>query len=157
MRLSKSQKQGYKTRLENLTPPPLQSFNPFRITLQHTATQVQHRCRWRRSSVPTVQHTTTHCNTLYHTASHCNTSVIGGGTALCNSLQHVATHCNALQHAVTRCNADVIGGRMCGVGAVVAVAERVCPRCNTLLLTVTLCNIIQRTTTCCNTLQHRCC
>jgi len=34
------------------------------------------------ASLPTLQHTATHCNTLQHTATHCNT------------LQHTATHCN---------------------------------------------------------------
>jgi len=56
-------------------------------TLQYTA-----RCNALYSTLYTLQHTSTRCNTLLHTATHCNT------------LQHTAIHCNTLQHAATHCN-----------------------------------------------------
>ena len=67
-------------------------------------------------SRPTLQHTTTLCNTLVYccdgTATHCNsgsnchcnnTRWTMLRCAHCSTLQHTATYCNTLQHTATHC------------------------------------------------------
>jgi len=119
-------------------------FNALQHTPTHVLLQMKRSAsaacsvRWHllscKTSVLTLQHTATHCNTLQHTATHCNT------------LQHTATHCNTRVVADSR---GVPALRVASDGICSAVTQQL-SHCNT----ATHCNRLQQTATDCTTLKH---
>jgi len=86
-------------------------YDSLRITLQHFSThcntlpQIAIHCNTLTNIATNcipLQHTTTYCDTLRHTATHCDT--LQHTLKHCETLKHTATHCNTLQHTASHCN-----------------------------------------------------
>ena len=77
-------------------------------TLQHTSTHCNTLQQDAPRNIITLQITATHCDTLQHTAARCNTLQkdmprnISHATTHCNTLKHTAAHCNILQQDMPR-------------------------------------------------------
>jgi len=116
----------------------------------------------------TLQHTTTHCNTLQHdTVRNILHPVAAQKVDVCvqrlagrYTLQHTATHCNtnAAKHAATHWHTLLHTTTHC-----CNTLQHTATHCNTngartrplaLKHTATRCNTLQHTATHCNTLQH---
>jgi len=123
-----------------------------------------------------LQHITTHCNTLktlqytaihsktqQHTATHCNTLhplIYNLHTTHSNTQQHTATHCNILQHTATHCNT------LHPTESHYNTLQHTEPHCNTPHHTAThcdtlcihsstlYCSVLQRVAVCYSVLQH---